>query len=136
MTNSAPRIAVVIPSYKVTRHILGVIAGIGPEVGRIYVVDDKCPDQSGAYVRAHCSDPRVVVLEHAENQGVGGAVMSGYQAAIQDGVDIIVKVDGGAEFRKTKASAAATRLMASSSPRLIGRPLPTTSRPEPAAAMR
>jgi len=101
MTNSAPRIAVVIPSYKVTRHILGVIAGIGPEVGRIYVVDDKCPDQSGAYVRAHCSDPRVVVLEHAENQGVGGAVMSGYQAAIQDGVDIIVKVDGDGQMDAT-----------------------------------
>ena len=101
MTNSAPRIAVVIPSYKVTRHILGVIAGIGPEVGRIYVVDDKCPDQSGAYVRAHCSDPRVVVLEHAENQGVGGAVMSGYQAAIQEGVDIIVKVDGDGQMDAT-----------------------------------
>jgi len=101
MTNPAPRIAVVIPSYKVTRHILGVIAGIGPEVGRIYVVDDKCPDQSGAYVRAHCSDPRVVVLEHAENQGVGGAVMSGYQAAIQEGVDIIVKVDGDGQMDAT-----------------------------------
>jgi hypothetical protein len=41
---SADSVAVVIPSYKVTRHILGVIAGIGPEVARIYVVDDKCPD--------------------------------------------------------------------------------------------
>ena len=98
MTNPAPRIAVVIPSYKVTRHILGVIAGIGPEVGRIYVVDDQCPDQSGAFVRAQCSDPRVVIVEHAENQGVGGAVMSGYQAAIAEGVDIIVKVDGDGQM--------------------------------------
>ena len=93
-----PRVAVVIPSYKVTRHIIGVIAGIGPEVDRIYVVDDKCPDQSGAYVREHCTDPRVVVLEHAENQGVGGAVMTGYQAAIAEGVDIIVKVDGDGQM--------------------------------------
>ena len=45
-------IAVVIPSYKVTRHILGVIEAIGPEVARIYVVDDCCPDGSGAFVRA------------------------------------------------------------------------------------
>src|SRR5690606_32589265 len=73
----ADAVAVVIPSYKVTRHILGVIEGIGPEVSRIYVVDDKCPDGSGAFVREHCRDPRVVVLEHAENQGVGGAVMTG-----------------------------------------------------------
>jgi len=91
-------IAVVIPSYKVTRHILGVIAGIGPEVARIYVVDDKCPDGSGAYVREHCRDPRVTVLEHAINQGVGGAVMSGYRAAIGDGAQVIVKIDGDGQM--------------------------------------
>lgn len=93
-----PSVAVVIPSYKVTRHILGVLAAIGPEVDRIYVVDDRCPDQSGAYVRAHNTDPRVVVVEHAENQGVGGAVMTGYQAAIADGADIMVKVDGDGQM--------------------------------------
>ena len=91
-------IAVVIPSYRVTRHILGVIAGIGPEVERIYVVDDKCPDASGAYVREHCRDPRVVVLEHAVNQGVGGAVMTGYRAAIDDGAGVIVKIDGDGQM--------------------------------------
>jgi dolichol-phosphate mannosyltransferase len=91
-------VAVVIPSYRVTRHILGVIAGIGPEVERIYVVDDKCPDGSGAFVRSNCSDPRVTVIEHAENQGVGGAVMTGYRAAIDDGVDVIVKVDGDGQM--------------------------------------
>jgi glycosyltransferase involved in cell wall biosynthesis len=91
-------IAVVIPSYRVTRHILGVIAGIGPEVARIYVVDDKCPDGSGELVRAQCTDPRVKVIVHAENQGVGGAVMSGYQAAIEDGMTVIVKVDGDGQM--------------------------------------
>jgi glycosyltransferase involved in cell wall biosynthesis len=91
-------VAVVIPSYRVTRHILGVLAAIGPEVARIYVVDDKCPDGSGALVRAQCSDPRVVVIEHSENQGVGGAVMSGYQAAIRDGMQIMVKVDGDGQM--------------------------------------
>ncbi|NNG22947.1 glycosyltransferase family 2 protein [Massilia sp. ML15P13] len=94
----ANAIAVVIPSYKVTRHILGVIEGIGPEATRIYVVDDKCPDGSGAFVREHCRDPRVVVLEHAENQGVGGAVMTGYRAAIADGAKVIVKIDGDGQM--------------------------------------
>ncbi|MFL6671683.1 MAG: glycosyltransferase family 2 protein [Massilia sp.] len=96
--HSTEVIAVVIPCFKVTRHILEVIAGIGPEVGRIYVVDDKCPDCSGAYVREHCSDARVVVLEHAQNQGVGGAVLTGYQAAIADGATVIVKVDGDGQM--------------------------------------
>ncbi len=96
--SSPAAIAVVIPSYKVTRHILGVIDGIGPEVARIYVVDDKCPQGSGAFVRANCRDPRVVVIEHAQNQGVGGAVMSGYRAAIDDGAAVIVKVDGDGQM--------------------------------------
>lgn len=91
-------VAVIIPSYKVTRHILGVIAAIGPDVERIYVVDDRCPDQSGAFVRAECRDPRVTVLDHAENQGVGGAVMTGYRAALDDGMQILVKVDGDGQM--------------------------------------
>lgn len=96
-TNPA-KVAVVIPSYRVVKHILGVISEIGPEVGRIYVVDDKCPDESGDYVEANCKDSRVVVLRHEINQGVGGAVMTGYRAAIEDGIDIIVKVDGDGQM--------------------------------------
>jgi glycosyltransferase involved in cell wall biosynthesis len=91
-------IAVVIPSYRVSRHVLGVIASIGPEVSRIYVVDDKCPDGSGQLVREQCTDPRVTVLEHEVNQGVGGAVISGYRAAIADGARVIVKVDGDGQM--------------------------------------
>ena len=93
-----PAVAVVIPSYRVTRHILEVLAAIGPEVARIYVVDDKCPDGSGQFVRERCHDPRVVVVEHPENQGVGGAVMSGYRAALADGAVVIVKVDGDGQM--------------------------------------
>lgn len=88
------KIAVVIPSYRVHNHILNVIDKIGPEVSNIYVVDDCCPEQSGDFVQASCNDPRVRIIRHAVNQGVGGAVMTGYQAAIEDGIDIIVKVDG------------------------------------------
>ncbi|MES3023401.1 MAG: glycosyltransferase family 2 protein [Pseudomonadota bacterium] len=93
-----PSIAVIIPSFRVTRHVLGVIDCIGPEVGRIYVVDDKCPDSSGQLVRTACLDPRVTVLDHAENQGVGGAVMTGYAAAIRDGATVIVKLDGDGQM--------------------------------------
>lgn len=91
-------IAVVIPCYKVTRHVLGVIAAIGPEVTRIYAVDDACPDNSGDYITQHCSDARVTVLRHERNQGVGGAVISGYEAALADGMDIVVKIDGDGQM--------------------------------------
>jgi dolichol-phosphate mannosyltransferase len=93
-----PRIAVVIPCYKVKRHILEVITDIGDEVWRIYVVDDACPDGSGKYVESHCLDQRVKVIYHEYNQGVGGAVMTGYRAAIADDADIIVKVDGDGQM--------------------------------------
>jgi len=92
------RIAVVIPCYKVTRHVLGVIASIGSEVWRIYVIDDACPDASGKFVEERCVDQRVHVIYHEVNQGVGGAVMTGYRAAIEGGADVIVKVDGDGQM--------------------------------------
>lgn len=98
MPASPPNIAVVVPSYKVTRHVLRVIQAIGPEVCRIYVVDDCCPLGSGEYVRANNNDGRVIVIRHSENQGVGGAVMTGYQAALEEGMDIIVKIDGDGQM--------------------------------------
>jgi len=91
-------IAVVIPTYKARNHILGVINEIGPEVARIYVVDDCCPDNSGDFVAANCKDDRVSVVKHTENQGVGGAVMTGYKAAIEDGMSILVKIDSDGQM--------------------------------------
>lgn len=91
-------IAVVIPSYKVTRHILSVIQSIDSRCDAIYVVDDKCPDGSGQLVRQQCADPRVKVIFHEENAGVGGAVISGYRQALADHMDIVVKIDGDGQM--------------------------------------
>src|SRR4051812_19372608 len=80
-----PRVAVVIPSYRVTAHIQSVISKIGPEVSDIIVVDDACPDGSGDLVEGSLTDPRVCMVRHAKNQGVGGAVISGYRRALELG---------------------------------------------------
>ncbi|MCF8172180.1 MAG: glycosyltransferase family 2 protein [Candidatus Methylopumilus sp.] len=88
------RIAVVIPCFQVKKHILNVIGAIGPEVTKIYVVDDKCPEESGKFVVDNCQDPRITVSFNAVNLGVGGAVMAGYQAALKDGMHIVIKIDG------------------------------------------
>jgi len=92
------KIAVVIPSFKVKSHILGVISSIGQEVDRIFVVDDCCPQQTGAFVAEHCTDRRVSVLYNPENLGVGGAVMTGYRQALSEGFDIAVKIDGDGQM--------------------------------------
>jgi glycosyltransferase involved in cell wall biosynthesis len=91
-------IAVVIPSFRVTEHILDVLSNIGPEVERIYVIDDACPDKSGEFVEKHSKDKRVQVLFHEINQGVGGAVVTGYKAALADNIDVVVKVDGDGQM--------------------------------------
>lgn len=93
-----PKIAVILPCYRVRSQILGVLSAIGPECDAIYVVDDACPEQSGAWVCAHSADPRVRVLRHEKNQGVGAAVMTGYRAALAEGFEILVKMDGDGQM--------------------------------------
>jgi glycosyltransferase involved in cell wall biosynthesis len=98
MSATAPSVAVVIPCYRVSRQVLDVIARIGADVDRIYAVDDACPERSGDLVERECRDPRVVVLRHEVNQGVGGAMVTGYKAALADGADVVVKVDGDGQM--------------------------------------
>lgn len=94
-------IAVVIPAFRVASSIAEVIKGIGPEVDQIWVVDDACPDNSGEVVTSLARDKRVRVLRHETNQGVGGAVITGYKAALEGGASIIVKVDGDGQMDTT-----------------------------------
>ena len=97
-TSSALVVSVVIPCYREKDHIMEVIGGIGPEVGRIFVIDDACPEKTGDYVRENCRDSRVEVLSHERNTGVGGATMTGYRRALEAGAGIIVKLDGDGQM--------------------------------------
>ena len=92
------RVAVVIPAYRVRRHILDVLRAIGPECAAIYVVDDGCPEESGRLVEEQCHDTRVQVIRHARNGGVGAAVITGYKAALAGGANLIVKIDGDGQM--------------------------------------
>jgi glycosyltransferase involved in cell wall biosynthesis len=94
----ALKIAVVIPCFRVRSHVLGVLAKLGPECSLVYVVDDACPEGTGDHVEAECSDPRVRVLRHETNQGVGGATMTGYRAALEDGARVLIKLDGDGQM--------------------------------------
>jgi glycosyltransferase involved in cell wall biosynthesis len=95
---SPRRIAVVIPCYRVREHVLEVIESIGPEVGWIFVVDDACPEHTGAWISAHCQDQRVRVITHSRNQGVGGATLTGFRLALACPAEVVVKLDGDGQM--------------------------------------
>jgi Glycosyltransferases involved in cell wall biogenesis len=95
--HSSP-VAVVIPCYRVGRLVLDVISCIGSEVGWIFVVDDMCPIHTGDLVEAECIDSRVKVIRHEVNQGVGGATVTGYKAAMATKAKVVVKIDGDGQM--------------------------------------
>ena len=95
-----PVIAVVIPAYRAAAHIASVLAGIPHFVRHVIVVDDASPDDTRKIVE-RWSDPRVRLVIHEQNQGVGGAVLTGYDAAIAAGAEIIVKMDADDQMDPT-----------------------------------
>ena len=86
-------IAVVIPAYRVQDEIVKVLAGIPKWVKYVIVVDDARPEKT-AEILKKIKDNRLIVIHHKANQGVAGAVLSGYAKAFSLGADIIVKIDG------------------------------------------
>jgi dolichol-phosphate mannosyltransferase len=92
------KIAAVMPCYKSKKYVLDLIARIGPETSLIVVVDDACPQHTGAHVQEHCRDPRVVVVFNPVNLGVGGAVIHGYRIALEHDAAIIVKIDSDGQM--------------------------------------
>jgi dolichol-phosphate mannosyltransferase len=85
------RVAIVIPAYRARRTLERVVRR-ALEVGdMVIVVDDACPEQCGEAVRG--VDPRVTVLRHEVNRGVGGATKTGIAEAVRRGAEYVVKLD-------------------------------------------
>ena len=91
------KICVIIPMYRVEPYIQAVISGIPAWVWRIVVVNDASPDHSAERACAS-GDPRVVLVEHKQNQGVGGAMWTGLNTAVDLGASIAVKMDGDGQM--------------------------------------
>ena len=89
---------VIIPCYKVKKHILDVINSIGSEIDVILVIDDACPEESGTYVELNNIDKRVIVLKHKINKGVGGACKTGYKYALSINAKNVIKIDGDGQM--------------------------------------
>jgi glycosyltransferase involved in cell wall biosynthesis len=93
------RIAAVIPAYRVEREIVSVLHGLPSYLKFIIVVDDASPDHTGDLVATLAKrDRRIVLLRHAQNRGVGGAMVSGFRKALELGAQIVVKIDGDGQM--------------------------------------
>ena len=77
------RVGVVVPAHNEEGLIAATLQGIPGFVDRIYVVDDASGDATAERAR-QIGDPRVDVIVHAQNQGVGAAIVTGYKRALAE----------------------------------------------------
>ena len=88
-----------VPAHNEQRLILKVLQTMPDWVDRVFVVDDASTDQTSEIVRRHIKeDPRVKLIRHSQNGGVGAAIRSGYQATLEDGCDLAVVMAGDAQM--------------------------------------
>jgi glycosyltransferase involved in cell wall biosynthesis len=91
------RVAVVVPAHNEEKLIAETIRGIPGFVDRVYVVDDLSTDGTVEAVRA-LADQRVELIEHERNLGVGGAILTGYQRALAERVDVTAVMAADAQM--------------------------------------
>jgi len=93
------RIVAVIPAYNVADHIGAVLNSLPDWFTAAIVVDDASTDGTASVVaRFAAADSRIEIIRHVRNRGVGGAMISGFQRALELGGDVIVKVDGDGQM--------------------------------------
>ena len=92
-------IATIIPAFRVEHDIEAVLHNIPSYIKHIIVVDDASPDSTANLVAAAAKkDKRIVLIRHNKNQGVGGAMVTGFQKALELGAQIAVKLDGDGQM--------------------------------------
>src|SRR5215216_7049 len=92
-------IAAVIPCYRVEQEIQAVLQMIPSYIKHIIVVDDASPDSTADHVTlAAKEDGRILLIRHPSNQGVGGAMATGYRKALELEAQVVVKIDGDGQM--------------------------------------
>jgi glycosyltransferase involved in cell wall biosynthesis len=83
------KVAVVVPAFQEERLISRTLGRLPSYVDAIFVVDDASTDATPERALG-ARDPRVTLLRHDENRGVGAAIVTGYRAALAAGSDLLV----------------------------------------------
>lgn len=93
------RVAVVVPAHNEEKLILRVLETLPDWVDCVVVVDDHSSDRTAEKVRQRMQeDPRVSLVSHPANRGVGAAMASGYRAAMEKNCDVAVVMAGDAQM--------------------------------------
>ncbi len=95
-------IAVVVPCYNEAKQIGSVLRSMPSFVDKIIVVDDKSLDKTVSIVKdlgqKKKTEKKIILLEHQTNQGVGGAIASGYQWCRQKNIDVVAVMAGDGQM--------------------------------------
>ncbi len=92
-------VAIIVPAYNEEKLIGRVLETIPSFVDRIVVVDDASSDRTGDVARSHQrEDSRIIYLLHPKNEGVGGAIATGYKWARDNGISVSVVMAGDAQM--------------------------------------
>jgi glycosyltransferase involved in cell wall biosynthesis len=87
----------------VEREIQSVLQTIPSYIKHIIAVDDASPDSTADLVSAFsANDERITLIRHPSNQGVGGAMVTGYRKALELGAQVVVKIDGDGQMDVTQ----------------------------------
>jgi glycosyltransferase involved in cell wall biosynthesis len=87
------RVAVVVPAHDEERLVVETLKGMPALVDRVYVVDDASDDRTAENAGGN-GDPRVEVIRHDRNLGVGAAIVTGYRRALEEGIDVTCVMAG------------------------------------------
>lgn len=102
------KIGVVVPAYNEGKLIGQVIETLPDWVDVVIVVDDCSRDQTVLKVRGYrqeLGEDRLILIEHSVNQGVGGAIVSGYKEALEVGMEVTVVMAGDNQMDPTDLEA-------------------------------
>jgi glycosyltransferase involved in cell wall biosynthesis len=92
-------VAVIVPAYNEEKLIVRVFRSMPSFIDHIVVVDDASTDSTGEIVKAQQQDePKIIYIRHLKNEGVGGAIITGYKWAKDKEIDISVVMAGDAQM--------------------------------------
>jgi glycosyltransferase involved in cell wall biosynthesis len=92
-------VAVVVPCYNEESRIAHVIKSMPDFIDHIVIVNDASGDQTASVVEEFRKrESRIMMINHEVNQGVGGAIASGYKWARDHGVDVAVVMAGDGQM--------------------------------------